>query len=156
MTHPYEKFRRHKVIIRSLDDKSYPEIAESTGISSWFRVEPYDFYHNGLEVILNIQQVIMNREGQWRPISYEESFDESIFHRVKVWVIGRIPFQFIRAYDLQGDDYYREPHLYCAFANDGEPYEAIRYATVGDDNTYDWPLDNNLRFPAPGEHANPR
>ena len=146
--HPYDKFQHHKITIRSLTDRTYPASSESERISSWFRVELYDFYHNGLEVILNLGYVIVNDVGEWRPIGYKESFDQQRFRRIKAWTIGQIPYDFIRAYDLNGDEYLNEPHLYCAFENDGEPYESIRYSTVGESNTYDFPLDNSMRLPA--------
>ena len=39
-----------------------------------------------------------------------------------------------------GDEYYRGPHLYCAFADGGMPYEDFVARELGDD--YDWPLDH--------------
>ncbi len=45
--HPYEKFRYSKVVIHRIGDDVYPEIDDrpGIGISSWFRVELYDFYY---------------------------------------------------------------------------------------------------------------
>jgi hypothetical protein len=45
----------------------------------------------------------------------------------------------IRHYDLRGDEYYNEPHLYCEFADNGEPYESRGYALLA--KNYDWPLN---------------
>jgi hypothetical protein len=73
---------------------------------------------------------IVNEEGRWRPVEYDEVFDQIDFKRIKVWVIGRIPYQLISAYDLDGDEYYTEPHFYCSFVNNGEPYEEIIYRGV--------------------------
>lgn len=149
VTHPYEKFGHSRIIIRSLNDTSYPRVDDSPGISGWFRVEPYDFYHNGIEIILRIGYVIVNADGRWRPVGYDEEYDEVVFRRIKAWIIGQIPYRFINAYDLDGDEYYNEPHFYCAFANNGEPYEAIIYRTVGDETEYDWPLLEERRLPPP-------
>ena len=80
-------------------------------------------------------------------VEYDEVFDQIDFKRIKVWVIGRIPYQLISAYDLDGDEYYTEPHFYCSFVNNGEPYEEIIYRGVGGDMVYDWPLDESLRLP---------
>jgi hypothetical protein len=148
--HPYEQFRYSRIIIRSLEDSDYPNtnISDSSGISSWFRVNLYNFYHNGIEVILYGGYAIINEKGEWRPIDYSESFDECIFNRIEVWVIGCLPYKFIKTYDLDGDEHYNEPHLYCSFANNGEPYETIHYRTVGGDRDYDWPLEEDRRLPA--------
>lgn len=149
ITHPYEKFQHSRIIIRSLDDSSYPNVDESPGISSWFRVNPYDFYHNGIEIILHVDYAIVDEDGRWCPVRYDEEFDRNAFKRIKVWVIGRIPYRFISTYDLDGDEYYNEPHLYCSFGNNGEPYEEIIYRTVGDETDYDWTLDESRRLPNP-------
>jgi len=149
IAHPYDNFQYSRVIIRSLDDSSYPSVDDSPGISGWFRVSLYDFYHNGIEVMLTVGYAIVDEEGGWRPIGYDGDYDEDAFRRIKVWVIGRIPYQFISAYDLDGDEFYNEPHLYCSFSNDGEPYEEIVYRTVSGDKDYDWPLDQSRRLPGP-------
>ena len=42
-----DRFKDDNIIVHSIDDKNYPEIDERDyGISSWFRVEIYDFYYN--------------------------------------------------------------------------------------------------------------
>jgi hypothetical protein len=147
ITHPYEDFQNSQVIIRSLDDSSYPGFDDSPGISGWFRARLYALYHNGIEFILHMGYAIVNEERRWRTVEYDEVFDQNAFKRIKVWVIGRIPYQLISAYDLDGDEYYNEPHFYCSFANNGEPYEEIIYRGVGGDTDYDWPLDESLRLP---------
>jgi hypothetical protein len=58
----YEQFQYHQIIIRSLDDSDYPSVSDSPGISGWFRVEPYDFYHNGIQVILSQGYFILERK----------------------------------------------------------------------------------------------
>jgi hypothetical protein len=149
LIHPYDRFIHTKVIIRSLGDRVYPNVDESPGISSWFRLEPFDFYHNGIEFILSLQHAAMDDAGRWRVLRYDEKADPSTHNEIKIWVIGRIPYRNIRALDLDGDEYYREPHLYCAYADNGEPYEEIRYAVCGEGDEYDWPLDNGRRIQDP-------
>jgi hypothetical protein len=149
IVHPYDNFQHGRVIIRSLDDSSYPSTEDSPGISGWFPVSPYAFYHNGIEVTLRICYAIVDEDGRWRPIDYDGDYDENAFSRVRVRMIGRIPYQFISAYDVDGDEFYNEPHLYCAFGNEGEPYEEIVYRTIGGDADYDWLLEESLRLPDP-------
>jgi len=40
--------------------------------------------------------------------------------------------KFSNVYDLLGDEYNGQPHLFCLFANGGKPYEAMRYVAVND------------------------
>lgn len=127
---PYSQFAYGALIVRSIDDSAYPEVDDSPGISSWFKVETYDFYFNGIEVILNIQYVLSRPDASWSPIEYQRPYSATDGHLVKCFVIGRIPYRLIVDYDLEGDEYYQEPQLFCIFGEAGEPYEGIRYYSV--------------------------
>ena len=45
----------------------------------------------------------------------------------KAHSLGRIPYRNIIDCDEEGDEHYPGPHLYCRFADQGQPYEAIVY-----------------------------
>jgi hypothetical protein len=139
VVHPYDKFDCGEVIIRRIDDRSYPEIDGGPGISGWFKVELFDFYHDGIKVVLNIEKGVIGDGGAWDVIEYGEAYDAVRFRLIKVWRLGLIPFRNIRQCDLLGDEYYACPKLYCDFSINGMPYERIEYAVVGE-HEYDWPL----------------
>jgi hypothetical protein len=44
---------------------------------------------------------------------------------------------------MQGDQYYPQPHLYCAFAESGEPYEGRGFFLLGDGR--EWELQTEDR-----------
>jgi hypothetical protein len=138
---PYEKFRTSKIVIRSVDDTQYPSVDRlPTGrMSSWVVLEPYDFYYGGIEVILNLRLVAVDAEGGWTFIDHDAKVDESRYRVAKAWMIGRIPWRNIREIDEKGDVYYRGPHLFCAFLENGVPYEQVVAKELGDE--WDWPLD---------------
>ena len=119
------------------------------GISGWFRVELYNFYFNGLEVIIGIEKAIIDGEGYWDIVHYDDESSLDKYQSSKVYVVGRIPFENIVEYDLDGDDFYNSPHIYCDFNNNGMPYEDIVYYTVSQETdsglTYPHRLDNELR-----------
>lgn len=148
--HPYSKFRHSEVIVHRLDDDCYPNIDNRPGISSWFKLELFDFYHRGIVVILDIERGLITNGHYWTTIAHDVDFDPSRFTEVKIWRLGKIPFRNIRHYDLHGDEFYNCPHLYCAFDNDDMPYEAFSYALVGEDGEYDWPLQADRRLQAAG------
>jgi hypothetical protein len=137
--HPYEKFRHSEVIIHRLENDCYPEMDGRTGISSWFKVELFDFYHGGLVVILDIERGVISDGEYWAIIPHGADFDRTHFREIGIWKLGKIPFRNIRHHDLAGDEYYNFPHIYCEFADNGMPYEGFAYAVVGK-NEYDWPL----------------
>jgi hypothetical protein len=147
VTRPYEKFRRPEVIIHRLGDDCYPKSDDRPGIiSSWFKLELFDFYEGGLVVVLGIERGVIAEDQYWATIEIGVDFDASKFTEINVWRLGKIPFRNIRHYDSQGDQNYPLPHLYCAFDDDGMPYEEFAYAVVGSVDEYDWPLDSNKRL----------
>jgi hypothetical protein len=143
---PYEKFRRSEVVIHRLGDDCYPKIDDGPGISSWFKLELFDFYERGLVVILGIERAVIADGQYWATIERGTDFDTSVFTEINVWRLGRIPFCNIRHYDPKGDQDYPLPHLYCVFDHNGMPYEEFGYAVVGSANEYDWPLQLGRRL----------
>lgn len=128
------------IIVRSIDDEAYPNAdAEPKGrMSTWFKAEFGLHYHNGIEVILNIEMIIVDRETQhWAVVDYSDPEikaakpnPEAVIHNIhyeiiKVFTMGRIPFRNIFEIDDEGDEYYRGIHIYCRYADAGMPYEVI-------------------------------
>lgn len=142
--HPYTKFAHSEAIIRALDDKLYPEIDSTRRPSGWFKVELYDFYHNGLLVVVWLSRGVIDIKGRWAIIEHNASFDTTKFREIKIWHLGKIPWRNIRVYDLDGDQYYNIPHIWCTFTNGQGPYEGTAFAMLGND--YDWPLDDAKRI----------
>jgi hypothetical protein len=62
-----------------------------------------------------------------------------------VWVLAEIPWRNIREIDPDGDRYYRGPHLFCAYADNGRPYERTVARVIGD--CYDSPLEPGKQRP---------
>jgi hypothetical protein len=144
------KFAEGEFIVHRLGETTYPSIDdEKPGISDWFKLESFDFYHNGIEGILGIEYALVS-DGtkQWAPLEYDESqqtFPER-FHIVKIFKTGKIPWRNIRHYDLSGDEYYRCPHLYCLYADNGMPYEGFGHYVINDDDSYEFelPIDHRI------------
>ena len=145
--HPYDKFAHSEAIIRKMGDATYPDRQDSPGskISGWFKVELYDFYHNGLAVILGISRAVLDAKGRWAIVPGGGPIDPAL-REGRAWRLGRIPWSNICEYDVEGDEYYNIPHIYCDFADSATPYEALAYAMLGD--KYDWPLTNGKRIEA--------
>lgn len=141
------KFRYTEFIIRRIDNNTYPNIDETPGISGWFKLEVFDFYHGGLQGILDLQYVLFNDETQkWCFLSYEQSQQKypARFSILKAFTTGKIPWRNILHYDLQGDEFYRGPHLYCEYADSGTPYEGFGYFHAIDG--YQWELPGEDRM----------
>lgn len=121
---PWTKFNHSEVIIRSIYDKAYPK--ENTLLNNdftgYYKTEVYDFYHNGLMVYAY---------PYVKDIKYkEESIDNSDKYEIyeaRAEVLGCIPFENIIEYDIDGDEYYNLPHLFCDFVHVSDPYEKIVY-----------------------------
>ncbi|MGQ0639365.1 MAG: hypothetical protein ACT4P6_01120 [Gemmatimonadaceae bacterium] len=128
---PFEKFKHAKLILRSIDDDSYPEIEARLGIArGWFEVSTYDFYHDGIEVILSSVDVALSEEETWAPIPVGFAFDAERYKVIRAFEVGRVPYDHIVDYDLTGDEFYRQPHMFCLFAASGLPFAEYRYYAV--------------------------
>lgn len=127
LSSPWKKFKHSDVLIRSIYDTKYPDNTRLTGDNSagYFRAEVFDFYHNGL-------QVGASPYGMTAKVKVKEWIDgEEVdaIEEMHLRVIGCIPFENIIAYDADGDEYYRFPHLFCDFPNGSDPFEEILYLT---------------------------
>ena len=125
---PWAIFTSGRVIIHSIDDTRYPRVDdETTGISSWFRLEFFDLYHNGIEFRLTLQEALIGEDNRWAIRHWKDLDKYPELRHVNVWYLGRIPYRNIVEIDTIGDGIYPEPHLYCRFADAGMPYEEFRY-----------------------------
>ncbi|MCS6316187.1 MAG: hypothetical protein H8K05_00050 [Nitrospira sp.] len=101
------------VIIRDISRMDlYPDLdAKAKGISPWFKPELKGLYHRGFEVILRIE-----------PVKYEEALDKWYWsthdasQAINALIVGRIPYDVVKAVEWKGDQYYRCPHIYCEFS----------------------------------------
>lgn len=152
--------RKQNIVIRSIDDESYPEIDEGDigRISSWFKTEFDAIYHDGIEIIININYIIIENEpilwdAKWSRIEphslgiqsysaktdsgetlikykWEEKINMEKFSIMKTYYVGRIPYCNIIEIDEDGDEYGGYPHFYCNFVVDGMPYSEFVYKVI--------------------------
>jgi len=45
---------------------------------------------------------------------------------------------------MSGDQYYPQPHLYCTFAESGEPYEGRSYFLLGNEHEMELNLEDRV------------
>lgn len=120
---------REDVIIRHVNRvDNYPNVDnKSKGISPWFRAFLLDTYHKGIRVGLRIESLTKDSSGL-RHTNHKEGESSDI----DAILIGEIPYDFIEAVNIVGDEYYYYPHIYCHFAYKGEPYERLIYCEKRD------------------------
>ena len=111
-----------EIIVRDLARvDQYPDLDDSLrGASPWFKVEVLGLYHRGLEVVVELRELMVSGKKAREPSSEEPGAATTMI------IAGRIPFDSIVAIDWSGDEYYQQPHLYCWFDQKDGPYEAIR------------------------------
>jgi hypothetical protein len=142
---PPEKFVHDYVVIRNISDQSYPDAPDhGADVGTFFKVEIWDFYHGGLEVTLSSRSGVVDSGGNWDLLEYRQAYEVDRYDTIKVITVGRIPWREIVEYDLGGDEYDNRPHIFCKFALNGWPYEAIVFYGV-DDGRW-WPLNPNQRI----------
>lgn len=141
-----------RVIIKRSTQTDYP-VANKTPkgqINNWFRANLWNYYHNGIEVIVSSNyKIIEDKDGNWDILDFRDSRKNKYSNIKSILWIGQIPYSNIIDFDLEGDDIYNEPHVYCHFRNNGEPYEGFEYLEKLEDdsrgNPAYWPLDKSKR-----------
>jgi hypothetical protein len=145
------KFAHSEVIIHRIGDTSYPNMKPSIGISPWFLLEVLDFYHGGLHGILDIKYVLLDSVTRgWAVLTYERS--ESPFaprySKAKVFKTAKIPWRNILECDMEGDEFYPQPHLYCDFADSGTPYEGFGFFLLGNGYERELQPEDQMELPS--------
>jgi hypothetical protein len=113
------------VIVRDVGRvDQYPDCKEGRGISPWFRCALVGTYHRGIYLALRAESVVFDHaHGGWRSVNW----DGGERTEGTTLLIGSVPFEQIEHLDLNGDEYYSYPHIYCHFDIKRQPYELIAY-----------------------------
>lgn len=124
---------RSDVIIRDVRrDDQYPNIGKRTkGISPWFRAGLTGSYHRGLIIGLRYQKLVGLGCDKYRVLDFDKDGDDVKQDAITVILAGLVPFENILSVDMDGDEYYSYPHIYCHFSHGGEPYEETGFFTEG-------------------------
>ncbi len=134
--------RKHcpdKIVLRSVEDNRYPQegtvstLDDGGRISSWFTVEWTSagrFYDRGIEVVLEGRGVYVDKDDNTWFTTDSETMREGEpdlgqYERRTATVYARIPYRNIDSFQEYGDSYYSGPQIFCRFADDGRPYEAL-------------------------------
>ncbi len=140
--------RRTDVIVHDANRDSYPELDSSIpGISPWFRVGYHRPYFRGISFIMSIERVMYNvKTREWRTVGVQKETDPEDWISLNTYLIGNIPYDNIVDTDMEGDEYYNFPHIFCEFSNLGEPYEELLYETLPEDQEKGYFLDKEKRI----------
>ena len=127
----YDHNIRRKIIIRSIDDNTYPEATENQlNTFSWCWLEYYKPYYKGIAFFSNIVAVCINTNKQtWSLCDYNEKMPANCI-RISAYKVVGIPYENIIDFDIEGDEYYSYPHIYCKFNSSNTEYEAPWYVPV--------------------------
>lgn len=131
---PIIKFNYRQVIIRSVENDTFPEDnSKPNEMSNWFKADLWDFYDNGIEILGHGGRAIFDNNGNWDILKWENDKrnDNSKYRIVPFNDFLRIPYDFIVEYDMDTDPYYGLPAIYVEYAKDGMPYEEIIHGIVG-------------------------
>lgn len=141
MYKPSLRFKYSQLMIRSVDDTSWPdsEEPEEGEISTWFKANVWDFYDNGLELVSSGYYAIFDEEDNWDTLDWngDEREKNPKYKKVSYQSFLRIPYEYIVDYDMEPDAYEGVPTIYVEYAKDGMPYEEILYGIMGSSNNED-------------------
>lgn len=115
------------VVVRLAKKDEYPSVdALRFGLfrsSPWFKLEVKRLHDRGLEVYLRIEHVSIRR-GKARTAPPAEPTPPNA---LKVWVVGRIPYERIAHIDWEPDPVYSAPRFYVEYGWRGPYREVVLY-----------------------------
>lgn len=126
---PYKKFKDSRFILRSIEDKTYPNVNDK---SDWNRTFMYDFYEKGILIWLDAlsgTRAVIKENGQWYIEDYKERDEPAPegFDKINIRILGKLPYSNI-TYWQDGDEYYNDYHLFCKYVGvDNSPFEEVVY-----------------------------
>lgn len=139
--YPYKKFKSSRFILRSFEDRTYPEIDND---SDWCRTFMYDFYDRGILIWIDAlfsRTAIMNKETkEWyvEEIKLDKRPVNDYEKRLHIRTLGKLPYTNIIHWK-DGDDIHNDYHLYCKYYGvDNSPYEGIEYVCNDDKDGLFW------------------
>lgn len=143
---PWIRFRYHNVILRDPDDKTFPVVDNH---NNWLKGEFWDLYDQGIEFISHGGKAVFDQDGYWDILNWNgDERENNPKYTVKdFWTYPRLAFHNIATYDLEPDDYYSSPTIYCTFSSTGHPYDEIMFGTSGSYERGIWRqlFDNTMR-----------
>jgi hypothetical protein len=132
---PSVKLDYERAVVHSNQGGPYPDPDPDghRGIGTWFKVDLFDTYESGLKVLLGGRTGLVSRHGFWDVVDDIGATHREAYHGHDIWTVGCIPYAVITEFRPDGDDWYGDPHIYCDFRFNGEPYETLEhYASVRD------------------------
>ena len=150
MFEPCIRFRYHNIIVRSVENDTFPDDPRVPGkMSNWFKGEFWDFYDNGLELIGMGGEAIFDKDENWDILDWREDSRRTNpnYKVVSFHDFFRIPYEYIVELDMDTDQYYGLPALYVEYAKEGMPYEEILAGIAGnhDNERLTYYFDHEMR-----------
>ncbi|REG82022.1 SMEK domain-containing protein [Algoriphagus antarcticus] len=124
---PCYRFMYSSLNIRSIEDRSYPELVENEkGYNNWMKLELWDFYPNGLEFVVQYSKKVVVKNGKdWRfALNNEEG-------ALNCCLFLRLPYENIVELEMETDDYNSYPTIFVEYLNDDSPFEQEVYGLIG-------------------------
>lgn len=120
---------RNRMLLRKYDGTQYPETNEPDeyGQYEWFRADILQLYHKGIEFILSLKDIQVFEDQSWELIKQNSTITGK---PISVYEIGKINFNDIVDYNLDGDEFYIYPHFFCKNLYKGTPFEKIYYQNI--------------------------
>lgn len=135
-----EVIEYQEIIIHSIDDVDYPNPGKSSlGFSTFYKAYFFGFYYGGIELTTWLMPITKDKDGYW---SVSINAKDNIHFACE---IIRIPYRNIVTYDLDGDEFYNCPHIYCKYSEGGKPHEQVIFREYSK-STYMLELDINKRI----------
>lgn len=123
---PHHAFIYDSLIIRSIEDKAYPNCDddENNPISTWYKAQIHDIYEYGIEMMITSAfNIVVNKRGNWNFLNQRDINKlPPGANYLRATILQRIPFDYIIKLDMDTDPVYGYPTLFVEYKNDKKPF----------------------------------
>ena len=122
-----------RILLRDINYIGYPEVTDNKTFA-FCREQFFCCTPNQLELLSDFRVAIINQTGFWRILNSEDEDlgeNEVDFHRAKIKQISIIEQSLVVRVDMDGDEYYSEPHVYLDIPDPVgwfSPFKSLRNA----------------------------
>jgi hypothetical protein len=129
---PWYKFIYDRLMVRSVEDRKYPELDPEN--PAWSRLELWDFYEYGLEFVGYGREILFDKDYRWDLLEGDNDprKNNPEYRHEHFSSFAKIAFDDMVEYDPETDSYHGYPSLYCHFRHNNEPYIEYTWGRMGD------------------------
>jgi len=131
---PFNSFRCYfqwgSVILRDVGDRTFP--GGDPNHPKWTKYEFFDMYDYGVIFFQQAGYAVVDADEYWDLLNVSDGRSSNPqYRKIVVWAFYYLAFENMIAFEMEPDDYYGYPTIFCHFKHKEWPFEYIKFGRLG-------------------------